>query len=138
MLKLYLTDGECSMEMKVFNGPWLTMGGRCPLLLLVLTSKLCRNSSYLSGKRFRAPMAVSGLQLCGIIPKGLFVHPSPVMLPCHPTCPWEGSMDTSQAQHLQCSPGSYRTLSIPFEITAECLLISLLQFSSAKPHCIQS
>lgn len=129
------------MEMKVqlvSGSPW-----RADLLflLLVLTSKFCRNSSHLSGKRFGAPMAVSVWQLCGIIPKGLFVHPLPVMHSCHPPCPQEHPRSMEHfldTQHLQCSPGSCRTLSIPFEITAECLLISLLQFSSAKPHCIRS
>lgn len=48
------------MEMKVQLVPGSPWRADPLFLLFVLTPKICRNSSHLSGKRFRTAMAVSG------------------------------------------------------------------------------
>lgn len=118
--------------------PWITMEGRSPFPAFSPDFQVLQEQ--FSSLWEEVEDSHGCVRVAALVPKGLFVHPLPVVLPCHP--PGHGSIqglwNTSWTQHLQCSPGNHRTLSVPLEITAECLLISLLQFSSAKPHCIQS
>lgn len=66
----------------------------------------------------------------------LCMHPVPAVFSCHPICQWGKVIHCLQIAfwtlHLQYSSGNSRTLPLPLGTIVECLLINLLQCSSAN------